>query len=237
MLLHAFKAFFGSKTTFISIMARTLLNRRRTSVHETNSWLDPTREQIMTKRSYHAIPAKALLLGAAILSTLSPMTHAQESTPAPATTEVVATAPEVTAPEAATPAPTVEERLADLEASHNNGAPTALLKDTASPAHNGFMMICAVLVLFMTLPGLALFYGGLVRSKNILSICAQCCGIAGMVAILWWAVGYSLVFGTNFDSPYLGGSEFFFLKGVDLKPNTNYAYWISQSVFCMYEDN
>ena len=62
------------------------------------------------------------------------------------------------------------------------------------PGHNAWLMTSALLVLFMTLPGLALFYGGLVRQKNVLSILAQCLGIAGLVSILWWAIGYSLVF-------------------------------------------
>jgi len=87
----------------------------------------------------------------------------------------------------------------------------------------------------MTLPGLALFYGGLVRTKNVLSVMAQCLGIAGLVTILWWALGYSLVFGKNFNCPFLGGSEYFFLRGVDFAPNTDYSYWVSQSVFCMYQ--
>ena len=56
------------------------------------------------------------------------------------------------------------------------------------------MMTSSALVLFMTLPGLALFYGGLVRRKNVLSVLAQCLGIAGLVTILWWLCGYSLVF-------------------------------------------
>jgi Amt family ammonium transporter len=103
------------------------------------------------------------------------------------------------------------------------------------PGHNGWMMTCAALVLFMTLPGLALFYGGLVRQKNVLSVLAQCLGIAGLVTILWWAFGYSLIFGKNFNSPFLGGSEYFFLKGVDSAPNTDYAYWVSQNVFSMYQ--
>ena len=55
-------------------------------------------------------------------------------------------------------------------------------------------MTCAALVLFMTLPGLALFYGGLVRRKNVLSVLAQCLGIAGLVTILWWLCGYSIAF-------------------------------------------
>ena len=105
----------------------------------------------------------------------------------------------------------------------------------AGPGHNGFMMICAALVLFMTLPGLALFYGGLVRTKNVLSVMAQCLGIAGLVTIIWWAVGYSLVFGKSFNSPFLGGTEFFFLAGVDSVPNTDYAAWVSQNVFAMYQ--
>jgi Amt family ammonium transporter len=87
----------------------------------------------------------------------------------------------------------------------------------------------------MTLPGLALFYGGLVRTKNVLSVMAQCLGIAGLVTILWWAFGYSLVFGKNFDSPFLGGSEFFFFKGVESATNTDYAYWVSHNVFAIYQ--
>src|SRR6187402_2668270 len=63
------------------------------------------------------------------------------------------------------------------------------------PGHNAWQMTSSALVLFMTLPGLALFYGGLVRKKNVLSVLAQCLGIAGLVTILWWAVGYSLSFG------------------------------------------
>jgi Amt family ammonium transporter len=96
-------------------------------------------------------------------------------------------------------------------------------------------MTSTALVLFMTLPGLALFYGGLVRKKNVLSVMAQCLGCAGIVTILWWAFGYSLIFGKSFNSPFLGGSEFFFLKGVDSAPNTDYAYWVSQNVFSMYQ--
>jgi Amt family ammonium transporter len=88
-------------------------------------------------------------------------------------------------------------------------------------------------VLFMTLPGLALFYGGLVRKKNVLSVIAQCFGIAGLVTILWWAAGYSMVFSSG--SPFLGDLSMMFLKGVDSMPNTNYSYWVSQNVFSMYQ--
>jgi len=94
---------------------------------------------------------------------------------------------------------------------------------------NGFIMICSALVLFMTLPGLALFYGGLVRTKNILSLFAQCFGIAGLVTILWWAVGYSLAFSEG--SPFLGGLSMSFLKGVDSTPSGA----IATSVFSMFQ--
>jgi Amt family ammonium transporter len=124
------------------------------------------------------------------------------------------------------------ERVADLEAYITNGAPKKLV-DTAGPGHNGWMMVCTALVLFMTLPGLALFYGGLVRRKNVLSVLAQCCGMAGVVTILWWAVGYSLVFSKG--TPFLGGLSMAFLAGVSSKPNTDYSYWVSQNVFSMYQ--
>ena len=65
---------------------------------------------------------------------------------------------------------------------------------TLDTGNTAWMLTATGLVLFMTLPGLALFYGGLVRSKNVLSIMAQCMGIAGLVTLLWWAFGYSMTF-------------------------------------------
>ena len=85
----------------------------------------------------------------------------------------------------------------------------------------------------MTLPGLALFYGGLVRRKNVLSVMAQCLGTAGVVTVLWWAFGYSLVFGSG--SPVLGSLKFAFLKGVGNAPNPDYGAWVSHNVFSMYQ--
>ncbi len=134
------------------------------------------------------------------------------------------------------PAPTMEQRMADVEAYINN---TGRTPDVASkvagpgPGHNAWLLTSSALVLFMTLPGLALFYGGLVRRKNVLSVLAQCMAITGLVTILWWAVGYSFVFGNG--SPYLGNLQFAFLKGVDGMPNTNYSYWVSQNVFSMFQ--
>jgi len=132
-------------------------------------------------------------------------------------------------------APTTDERLAALEAYVSNSDPGKTLTGIPGPGHNAWMMTSSALVLFMTLPGLALFYGGLVRRKNILSVLGQCLGIAGLVTILWWAIGYSLVFGKSFNSGVLGGLEFAFLKGVTSAPNTDYAYWVSHNVYAMYQ--
>ena len=138
------------------------------------------------------------------------------------------------------PAPSLEQRVADLEAYVTNsprGADMGLASSsniaTPGPSYNAWMMTCAALVLFMTLPGLALFYGGLVRAKNVLSVLAQCLGIAGLVTIIWWAVGYSLVFSRG--SAFIGGLKFAFLHGVDAQPNPDYSYWVSQNVFAMYQ--
>jgi Amt family ammonium transporter len=131
----------------------------------------------------------------------------------------------------ATPPTDLATRVADLEAYVTNSQPKALTT-TSGPGHNAWMMTSSALVLFMTLPGLALFYGGLVRRKNMLSVMAQCLGCAGLVTVLWWAVGYSLVFGKG--NPFFG-SGFAFLKGVTSAPNGDYAYWVSQNVFSMYQ--
>jgi ammonium transporter, Amt family len=144
--------------------------------------------------------------------------------------EAAAPAVPPTAPSAAT-APDLAARVADLEAYINNTAPKSLL--APGPGHNGWMMTSAALVLFMTLPGLALFYGGLVRRKNVLSVVAQCFGCAGLVTILWWAFGYSAVFASG--GPVFGSMKFAFLRGVTSTPNPDYGPWVSHSIFAMYQ--
>jgi Amt family ammonium transporter len=141
--------------------------------------------------------------------------------------------------------PDTNQRLADLEAYVSNGARgseadnakvSSKLDGVPGPGHNAWMMASAALVLFMTLPGLALFYGGLVRRKNVLSVMAQCFFITGMVTILWFVCGYSLVFhGGGKLGGFLGSLDFAFLKGVDSSPNGDYSHWVSQNVFSMYQ--
>jgi ammonium transporter, Amt family len=89
-------------------------------------------------------------------------------------------------------------------------------QEQAAPAfdsgHTTFMFISTVLVLLMTLPGLALFYGGLVRTKNTLSILVQCLAMAGVMSLLWVIYGYS--FATTDSNPFIGGASKLFLHGV-----------------------
>jgi Amt family ammonium transporter len=132
--------------------------------------------------------------------------------------------------------PTVEQRLANLEAYVTNSVPDAhggALAATSGPGHNGWMMICTALVLFMTLPGLALFYGGLVRKKNVLSVLAQCFGCAALITTLWWVIGYSLVFAKG--NAIIGGFDFAFFNKVTSVPNGDYAAWVSQNIFAMFQ--
>jgi len=134
------------------------------------------------------------------------------------------------------PEPTVEQRLADLEAYVNNTERTADVASKISgpgPGHNAWQMTATALVIFMTMPGLALFYGGLVRKKNVLSVLAQCMGIAGLVSLLWWAIGYSLAFGTG--NAFIGDTTFAFLKGVNPGATGAGYHWISDTMWVMFQ--
>ncbi|QDT70583.1 Ammonia channel precursor [Planctomycetes bacterium MalM25] len=103
----------------------------------------------------------------------------------------------------ATPAVAQEPSLADLA----DGVEEAKLA-----GHNAWMLTSCALVLFMTVPGLAMFYGGLVRRKNILSVLMQCIFLMGLMTTLWAIYGYSLAFGG--DDPYIGNGEFLFMENV-----------------------
>lgn len=110
--------------------------------------------------------------------------------------------PVVAADETADQATGAEEATEDGEA----GAATYEKGDVA------WMLVSIALVLMMTCPGLALFYGGLVRKKNILSVMMQCMFLMGLMSVVWAVIGYSLAFGGS--SPFYGGVEHFMLKGV-----------------------
>ncbi len=154
-----------------------------------------------------------------------------------------AAAPAAPAPAAAPAepaAPTLEQRILDLEKYVTNGqagkdGDVTWKSNIAGPGpgHNAWQMTSTALVLFMTLPGLFLFYGGLVRRKNVLSVIAQCMGIAGLVTILWWACGYSLSFGAG--NAFIGDFAYKFLDGVSPYASGAGYYWISDAMWCMFQ--
>jgi Amt family ammonium transporter len=102
-----------------------------------------------------------------------------------------------------------------------------------SSADNAWMLVSAALVLMMTGPGLALFYGGLVRRKNTLAIMLQSFALMALITVMWALVGYSLCFGGN--GPVIGGFEHAFLRGVGADPNPDYSGTIPQSTFMVYQ--
>ena len=147
------------------------------------------------------------------------------ATASPASPSASASSPEVP--------PAVTEKLNQLEKK---------VADAQSSADNAWMLTSAALVLMMTGPGLALFYGGLVRQKNVLAIMMQSFALMALISVLWALVGYSLCFGDgmviggrfNLGS-VIGGFEHAFLRGVGVAPNPVYAATIPQSTFMIYQ--
>ncbi|ECI7685921.1 ammonium transporter, partial [Salmonella enterica subsp. enterica] len=103
--------------------------------------------------------------------------------------------------------------MAPLAASAQDAAPASTPVSALNSGDTAWMLVSTMLVLFMILPGLALFYGGLVRAKNILSVLMQCTIITATVMIVWVVWGYSFAFGGS-ESPYWGGLGKLFLAGV-----------------------
>jgi len=102
-----------------------------------------------------------------------------------------------------------------------------------SSADNAWMLVSAALVLLMTGPGLALFYGGLVRQKNVLAIMMQSFALMALITVLWALVGYSLCFGGS--GPVIGDFKMALLRGVGAIPNADYAPTIPQGTFMIYQ--
>ena len=107
------------------------------------------------------------------------------------------------------------------------------VSDARMAGDNAWMLMSAALVLLMTGPGLALFYGGLVRKKNILGTMMQSFAMMGLVTVLWAVAGYSLAFGHG--NAFIGGFEHLFLRGVGLTPNTDYAATIPEQTYMVYQ--
>jgi Amt family ammonium transporter len=105
--------------------------------------------------------------------------------------------------------------------------------DAKSSADNAWMLTSSALVLMMTGPGLALFYGGLVRKKNVLGTIMQSFLMMAVITVLWAIVGYSLAFGTG--NGFIGGFHNAFLRGVGLQPDVDYAATIPLQTFMVYQ--
>ena len=107
---------------------------------------------------------------------------------------------------------------------------TAFADDTFSGADTGWIMVATALVLFMALPGLALFYAGLVRSRNVLSVLIQCFSIAGVASIIWLTFGYSLAFGEG--NGFIGDFSKVMLQGLERETLSG---TIPESLFMMFQ--
>ena len=102
------------------------------------------------------------------------------------------------------------------------GVPEGMMTDdeflnSSAATHNAWMLVCCAMVLFMTAPGLAMFYGGLVRRKNVLSVMMQCIFLMGLMTVIWATYGYSLAFGG--DGGWIGNGDYLFMNGVQREWN------------------
>ncbi|HEY1337227.1 MAG TPA: ammonium transporter, partial [Bryobacteraceae bacterium] len=120
-----------------------------------------------------------------------------------------------------------------VDASSRLDAVEAAAKSAQSAGDNAWMLMSSALVLMMTGPGLALFYGGLVRRKNVLGTMMQSFILMALVTVIWAVAGYSLAFGGS--SPFFGNFQFAFLNGVGSAPNPDYAGTIPQQTFMVYQ--
>jgi len=123
------------------------------------------------------------------------------------------------------------DRIAALEKQNSDNA--ALIAAAQTAGDNAWMLVSAALVLMMSGPGLALFYGGLVRKKNILGTMMQTFAMMAVITVLWALVTYSLAFGEG--NAFIGGLHNVFLKGVGLAPDPKYAATIPLQTFMVYQ--
>jgi Amt family ammonium transporter len=123
------------------------------------------------------------------------------------------------------------DRIAALEKSNADNA-TAIAA-AQSAGDNAWMLTSAALVLMMSGPGLALFYGGLVRKKNVLGTMMQTFAMMAVITVLWALVSYSLAFGSG--NAFIGGLHNAFLHGVGLMPDKDYAATIPLQTYMIYQ--
>src|SRR6266850_1857767 len=183
------------------------------AVESRASGTDTPMKRMGRKCCFHLVLVLAVLLLAAV-----PLSSQQTSAP---TLSSAALPAAVLTPEVSKD---VNEKLAQLD---------QRVTAAQSSADNAWMLVSAALVLMMTGPGLALFYGGLVRRKNTLAIMMQSFALMALITVLWALVGYSLCFGGS--GPVIGGFEHAFLRGVGAEPNPDYSGTIPQMTFMVYQ--
>ena len=118
------------------------------------------------------------------------------------------------------------------------GAAFAATKDPLNSGDTAWMITSSALVLMMTIPGLGLFYAGMVRKKNVLATLAQSFGATCIITVLWMIIGYSIAFTNNPDAavqPYLGGFAYLFLKPMTLTAVSSLAGTIPESVYMFFQ--
>jgi len=131
----------------------------------------------------------------------------------PAAAPAAAPPAAMAAPVAAAPAPAPAAATPPAPPAASSTEPSVITNAQINSGDTAWMLTSSALVLMMTVPGLALFYGGMVRKKNILATLMQSFAITCLVTIIWWAVGYSLAF-TPGGTPYLGGFSRMFMDGL-----------------------
>jgi len=122
------------------------------------------------------------------------------------------------------PDKSIEDRLATIEAATTSAQ---------SAGDNAWVLVCSALVLMMTGPGLALFYAGLVRKKNVLATMMQSFVLMAVITILWAFYGYSIAFAEG--TPFFGNFSYALMRGVGVLPNANYAATIPQQTFMLFQ--
>jgi ammonium transporter, Amt family len=175
------------------------------------------------KNNKSVLSATLLLLASTMLLNFARAQEAPATKPTPS--EVTMTAEAVAAPVATAPTPT---------------DPQTVTFDKINSGDTAWMLTSTALVLMMTIPGLALFYAGMVRKKNVLATLMQSFAITCLVSILWWIIGYSLAF-TRGSTAWLGGLSRMFLNGISYNHDamtltvSHLALTIPESVYAMFQ--
>ena len=179
-----------------------------------------------------------LMLAAAIVGAPAASAWAQEAPP-PAEAMAAEAPMEEAAPVAE--AGPVEEAPAE-EAAAEEAAPTNLMAHQQplelDAAATGWVLVSSALVLLMTIPGLALFYGGMVRKKNLIGTVAQSFAITALVTVLWMAVGYGMAFGVNPNetlNAYVGSFDVLFLNGVTMETAHSATAGLPEYLWIMFQ--